>query len=87
MFHKPLIFSKGGRAVIYETKEFAKMLPPDEKWRIVTFDLSNKDHYVDWTHEREWRVKGDLKFDYKDVYIILQHINIYIYRIYKASRG
>ncbi|TMN22695.1 DUF2971 domain-containing protein [Lentibacillus cibarius] len=77
MFNKPLVFAKGGRPVIYETKEFAKILPSDERWRMVTLDFSSKDNIVDWTHEREWRVKGDFKFNYKNALVILPNVDTY----------
>lgn len=63
-FEKDYVYKKGGRPVFYEKKAVAKkILPAEEWWRIVTFDLSNKDELVDWTHEREWRIKGDFEFE------------------------
>lgn len=60
VFPKPYIFNEGGRPVIYERKEIAKaILPRDEWWRIVNYDLSQGDNIIDWTHEREWRLPGD----------------------------
>jgi hypothetical protein len=48
---------------LYERKEVAKrMLTETEHWRIVNFDMSNPGTYIDWTHEREWRLPGDLEF-------------------------
>ena len=26
---------------------------------------------IDWSHEREWRVPGDIRFDYKDIEIVV----------------
>ena len=73
-FDKRYIFKKGGRPVIYEVTETAKsFLPKDEYWRIVRFDLENGDNLIDWTHEREWRLRGDLDFELKDVEILLSH--------------
>jgi hypothetical protein len=31
---------------------------PEERWRVVRFE----DGFVDFTHEREWRLRGDLDF-------------------------
>lgn len=71
-FCKTFIYKKGGRPVIYEdTEEAKKFLPKDEHWRIVKLDLSNDDNIIDWTHEREWRIKGNLDFEWSDVEIIL----------------
>ena len=73
-FQKRFIYEKGGRPVIYEDNEVAKaMLPENEYWRIVDLNLSNKDHYIDWTHEREWRVPDELQFDYKNIEVIVKN--------------
>lgn len=71
-FDKRYIFQKGGRPVIYEKTEVAKkFLPNDEYWRIVKLDLDNVDNIIDWTYEREWRIKGDFSFDLNEVEILL----------------
>ncbi len=60
----------GARSVIYEETQTAKdFLHKDEWWRIVDnefkYNESTKEWDItDWTHEREWRVKGDLVFDF-----------------------
>ena len=72
MFPKPYIFRAGGRPVIYEDTDVAKeMLNEDEWWRIVKFDLSDKSHFVDWTHEREWRVPDKFDFDLDEATVLL----------------
>ena len=72
-FHKKYIYDKGGRPVIYENKEVMKsLLPKEEYWRIVDLDLTNPDSFVDWTHEREWRVPNELKFNYEDIEVIVK---------------
>ena len=77
-FSKSFLFNKGARPVIYEKKETAKsLIPRTEWWRIVSFDLSDNDKIIDWTHEREWRLKGDLEFSLDDVTILLTRKNIY----------
>mgnify|MGYP003291351292 CR=1 FL=1 len=71
-FSKTYVYKKGGRPVIYEATKTAKeFLPKNEYWRIVKLDLSDDKNVVDWTHEREWRVKGNLEFEWSDVEIIL----------------
>jgi hypothetical protein len=77
-FAKPFIFKKGGRPVVYDrTEDAKKYLPPGEWWRIVNFDLNNKDAVIDWTHEREWRLPGDLAFKPSDVNVLLPNENQY----------
>lgn len=72
MFQKDYIYNKGGRPVLYEDTDFAKgILPEDQWWRIVRFDLSNSDNIIDWTHEREWRIPNSFKFDISKVTIIV----------------
>lgn len=72
MFTKPYIYKKGGRPVIYDkTTEAKKYLPKDQWWRIVNYDLSDENNIIDWTHEREWRVEGDLEFELSDISIVV----------------
>lgn len=71
-FDKRYIFQNGGRPVIYEKTDVAKkFLPKDEYWRIVKLDLDEQDNIIDWTHEREWRIKGDFKFALNEVEVLL----------------
>ncbi|SEW31867.1 hypothetical protein [[Clostridium] fimetarium] len=71
-FPKPYIYKKGGRPVIYEnSKQLKDIMPQSEFWRIVDFQLSDMDNYVDWSHEREWRVRNELTFEYGDTEIIV----------------
>ena len=78
-FPKAYIFNNGSRPVFYEKKETAKqILPKDEWWRIVDFDLSDKENIVDWTHEREWRLPADeFNFDLSKVVVILPNKDRY----------
>jgi hypothetical protein len=70
-FPKEYLYRKGARPVIYEKTEIAKkMLPPEEWWRIVRLDLSDDSNFVDWTHEREWRLPGDLSFKLNQVTLV-----------------
>lgn len=72
LFDKQYAYKKGARPVIYEKTEIAKtFLPSSEHWRIVNFNLENDSSIIDWTHEREWRVKGDFEFELSDVTIIV----------------
>lgn len=71
LFKKTMIYTRGGRPVVYDSTEAAKSyLPESEWWRIVNFDISNEKKMVDWTHEREWRVKGDFDFEISDVVLL-----------------
>ncbi|MGJ4996383.1 hypothetical protein ACQR0Z_18310 [Bradyrhizobium sp. HKCCYLS3077] len=53
---KQAVFGAGGRPVIYLPDNEASWIPSEQKWRQVKFEPP----HVDWTHEREWRVPGDL---------------------------
>ena len=71
-FSKIYCFQKGVRPVLYEKKEISKkILPQEEYWRIVNFDLSDTNNIIDWSHEREWRCKGDFDFDYNQTMVYL----------------
>lgn len=77
-FAKRYVYEKGGRPVLYEDKDIAKeILPKEEWWRIVNFNLSNEDRIIDWTHEREWRVKNDFYFDLSETYVLLLNQDFY----------
>lgn len=60
-FKKTYVFAKGGLPAIYQPRKFLSILPPELRWRHVDLDLSNKKR-VDYTWQREWRVKSDLAF-------------------------
>jgi hypothetical protein len=71
-FSKDYLFMKGARPVVHEQTDTAKeILPPDEWWRIVRLDLSDPNSFVDWTHEREWRLPGDLEFELSEATLLM----------------
>jgi len=64
MVSKDWLFSLGGRPVIYETEQEYLGLAPSHGWRHVRYDLRPDHERVDFTWEREWRIRGDsLLFD------------------------
>ena len=72
-FHKGFIYKQGGRPVIYEDKDTMKsLLPEEEYWRIVDLKLADIEAYIDWTHEREWRVPDKLNFNYCHIEVIVE---------------
>lgn len=88
MFQKPYIYQKGGRPVLYEKKEIAqKMLPKNEWWRIVNFDLSDPNKFIDWTHEREWRLPGDLNFDIGNATVVVMNAEQFKLFHSKSAQG
>lgn len=71
-FDKQFIYNRGGRPVIYEKRDLMKeMLPEDEYWRIVNYDMSDPKHIIDWSHEREWRIPGNLEFEYTNIEVLV----------------
>lgn len=77
-FCKSWIYKIGGRPVIYEKRDLMKeLLPKEEHWRIVNYDLEDNQHIIDWSHEREWRVQGDIKFEYKCIEVLVQSNRYY----------
>lgn len=75
-FDKRYVYQNGGRPVIYEKTSVAKkFLPEEEYWRIVKLDLDDDNNIIDWTHEREWRIKGDFNFSLNEVEILLSDQN------------
>ncbi|MGV8979910.1 DUF2971 domain-containing protein [Clostridium sp.] len=78
LFDKPYIYNKNGRPVIYDKTDDAKgYLPDKEWWRIVNLDLSNAGRYIDWTHEREWRVPDLFKFELSEVVVLVPNDRSY----------
>jgi len=53
---KRAIFEAGGRPVIYLPDDEGGWISDGEKWRHVRYEHGT----VDFTHEREWRVLGDV---------------------------
>ena len=73
-FNKNTLFRRGARPVIYgKTEELKKMLSPENYWRIVRLDLDSSKNCIDWTHEREWRIKNDCPFEYDDIEVIVKN--------------
>lgn len=82
-FSKRFVYKNGGRPVIYDKPNIAKKyLDKNEWWRIVNLDLDNDKNIVDWTHEREWRVPNNLKFNLSDVTIIVTNYEVYQHLLY-----
>lgn len=75
--NKGNLFIRGGRPVVYGTETEINNMPEDEQWRCVKIDMSNPENIVDWTHEREWRFKGDLHFEYSDIEVIVENEEYY----------
>ena len=70
MVSKPWLFSKGGRPVIYQPDADYTSLPEELQYRHVRYELDDT-NTVDWTWEREWRIKCDrLDFTPEEVTLI-----------------
>ena len=72
IFEKLRIFKLGGRPVIYQPVAEFEGLSTDYRWRHVTYE-PNRDEPIDFTWEREWRIKcGALCFDPSCAGIVVQ---------------
>lgn len=60
---KNVIWALGGRPVIYTDLSNPDFWPESERFRLVHTDLTRVPGPIDWTHEREWRVRGGLSFN------------------------
>lgn len=66
---KKWLFSKGGRPVIYDHPESFKEFPKNLRYRFVPYDLING---IDFTWEREWRLKTDfLELDPNETLVVV----------------
>jgi hypothetical protein len=71
MFHKSLIFSAGGRPVIYQPESEFMALPEEMRWRHVRYEPTREDP-VDFTWEREWRIRcEEFCFSPADALVVL----------------
>ena len=67
------MFERGCRPVIYDKlDEGSEYLNEQELYRLVKLDLSNMDNIIDWSHEREWRLPGNLEFTVDATGIVLE---------------
>jgi hypothetical protein len=68
LFSKKYLFEKGARPVIYQPDADYELLPDVLRYRHVRFEVD----YIDWTWEREWRLKIDqLDLDSSNVTLIV----------------
>jgi hypothetical protein len=71
MVDKSWLFERGGRPVIYQSHDEYSQLPPDLQYRHVTYEPNNPSGPIDFTWEREWRIKTDaLPFTPDEVTVI-----------------
>ena len=71
MFEKRRIFELGGRPVIYQTDEEFEGLPGEYRWRHARYE-PNRDTPIDFTWEREWRIKRSaVQFDSSSAGIVV----------------
>jgi hypothetical protein len=69
---KQWLFAQGGRPVIYQSTEEYYSLPETHRWRHVLYEPGDSRDKIDFTWEREWRIKCDsLAFDQSSANIIV----------------
>lgn len=72
-FSKKRIYEKGGRPVIYQSAEEYEILPKSIKWRHNSF---NPLCDIDFTWEREWRIKLDeLILEPNEIIVVVPNTN------------
>lgn len=71
---KELLFCDGARPVIYDkANEIMELIDESIYWRVVNLDLNIATwQYVDWTHEHEWRIPGDVMLESGDFRVIVK---------------
>lgn len=57
---KSALWYLGGRPVIYTDQASPEYWPENERYRVVFTNLLGLPKLIDWTHEREWRIRGPL---------------------------
>jgi hypothetical protein len=58
MFEKRWVYERGGRPAIYEPDREFELLPEELRWRHVRYEPCGEEA-IDFTWEREWRVRCD----------------------------
>ena len=72
MVSKKWLFSQGGRPVVYQSDAEYESLPDVLKWRHVRYE-PNSEPSVDFTWEREWRIRTEaLRFGPDTAAIVVQ---------------
>lgn len=71
---KEILFYNGARPVIYDkANEIMGLIDESIYWRVVNLDLNiDTWQYVDWTHEHEWRIPGDVMLESGDFRVIVK---------------
>lgn len=64
---KTAFWYKGGRPAIYTENTYCVEWPTSERFRLIHTDLDRSPTPIDWTHEREWRVRGDFTLSGIDI--------------------
>lgn len=72
--HKEIMFRDGARPVIYDkANEIMGLIDESIYWRVVNLNLNiDTWQYVDWTHEHEWRIPGDVMLESGDFRVIVK---------------
>jgi len=60
---KSAFWYKGGRPCIYTDNLSEDYWPKEERYLLVYTNLNKDPNPIDWTHEREWRIKGDFTLE------------------------
>lgn len=71
---KEILFYNGARPVIYDkANEIMGLIDESIYWRVVNLDLNIATwQYVDWTHEHEWRIIGNVSLKEYTFYIVVK---------------
>ena len=71
---KESLWTLGGKPVICTDNVNDSTWPVTELYRLVSTDMHYNRQRVDWTHEREWRLKGDLFLNLVGYYPIVSDV-------------
>ena len=72
MVSKQWLFPQGGRPVIYESDQEYDDLSETHRWRHVRYELRENFYPIDFTWEREWRIRCDhLEFNETSAKIVV----------------
>ncbi len=71
----PYSYYAGARPVLYlSNNEAQHMIPEEEMWRVVRFEIQESGYFTDWRFEREWRCPTDFQLSLENTGVLVKNI-------------
>ena len=71
----PYSYYIGARPVLYLSNDDAqRMIPKEDMWRVVRFEIRKDGYFTDWRFEREWRCPTDFQLSPENTGVLVKNI-------------